>query len=357
MVANNEPIDPNLLSSSEMTSEIQVISEVQGSNPHPPKSTGKPKVKKATDTTNGEESTSKGHSRSYVESEDLQLCKSWVEVSKDPKKGTDQTFNTFWQTVAQHPSSGRTAKSLKSCWSDRIQREVNKFAGCVNQIQNLNPSGTNSSNRFTMAMSLYSKLYNKPFTFLGCYEILLASPKWNDYCRDIKKKDQPTPSNKQKEPNSGPPPASLSTQSSSHLPSTNTSVNSSGDETSVPPTRPIGHKRAKEDLAAANTSKKNQESLNKMAQAHCDIAEAAKKQVAFLDSQQAAMNRLANELIMCKDLSGVSETMKKYYEFEQMKILARMEKERLALMNPLAASNTSNTPSSTNPSNNTPSSG
>ncbi|KAA1097280.1 hypothetical protein PGT21_001726 [Puccinia graminis f. sp. tritici] len=89
MVADNEPIDPNLLSSSEMTSDVQVIAEVQGSNPHPPKSTGKPKAKKATDTTDGEESTSKGRSRSYVESEDLQLCKSWVEVSEDPKKGTD----------------------------------------------------------------------------------------------------------------------------------------------------------------------------------------------------------------------------------------------------------------------------
>jgi hypothetical protein len=71
MVANNEPIDPNLLSSSEMTSDVQVISEVKGSNPHPPKSSGKPKAKKATDTTDGEESTSKGRSRSYVELEDL----------------------------------------------------------------------------------------------------------------------------------------------------------------------------------------------------------------------------------------------------------------------------------------------
>jgi hypothetical protein len=66
-----------------------------------------------------------------------------------------------------------------------------------------------------------------------------------------------------------------------------------------------------------------------MAQAHCDIAEAAKKQVAFLDSQQSAMNRLADESIMCKDLSGVSDAMKKFYEFEQAKILARMENEQL----------------------------
>ncbi|KAA1088865.1 hypothetical protein PGT21_010754 [Puccinia graminis f. sp. tritici] len=49
-------------------------------------------------------------------------------------------------------------------------------------------------------------------------------------------------------------------------------------------------------------------------------------------------------------LSGMSEAMKKFYEFEQAKILARMEKES-------ASSNTLNTPSSTNTSNNTSSSG
>jgi hypothetical protein len=102
-----------------------------------------------------------------------------------------------------------------------------------------------------MAMLLYSKLYNKSFSFLGCYEKLLSSPKWNKYCRNTKKKEKPT--NKQNEPNSAPCPSSLSTQ----LPSTNTSIISSGDETSVPLTRPIGSKHAKEDLATANTAKKN----------------------------------------------------------------------------------------------------
>jgi hypothetical protein len=315
----------------------------------PTKKPAKPRGKKAATNTNTtanptnnksnspteaeDDPDKKGRLRTYLEHEDLQLCNSWLEVSEDPKKGTDQTFNAFWEAIARHyathiPNAPRSAKSLKNHWSDKIQKDVNKFVGCVNQIQQLNPSGTTSANRLTMAMSMYSKLYEKPFTLLSCYKILITSPKWNDYSRGLVKKRESTTatSNKRKEPDS----------STTTGPSTDVSVGesigggreSSSDETCGPPTRPIGRKRAKSDHAAELAAKKTQESLKKMAQAHSDIADVAKKQCAFLEAQQASMNRLADESIMCKDLNGASEMMKKYYAFEQSRIMARLEKEQ-----------------------------
>ncbi|EHS62845.1 uncharacterized protein PGTG_20993 [Puccinia graminis f. sp. tritici CRL 75-36-700-3] len=294
-----------------------------------------------------EESDKKGRSRTYLEHEDLQLCNSWLEVSEDPKKGTDQTFNAFWEAIARHyathiPNAPRSAKSLKNHWSDKIQKDVNKFVSCVNQVQQMNPSGTNSANRLTMAMSMYSKLYEKPFTLLGCYEILITSPKWNDYSRGLVKKRETTAatSNKRKEPDSltSNDPSTISTSTDASIgETTGGGKDSSSDDTCGPLTRPIGRKRAKSDHTAEIAAKKTQESLKKMAQAHSDIAEVAKKQSTFLESQQAAMNRLADESIMCKDLTGASDMMKRYYTIEQAKIMARLEKEQSVSTNPTNA--------------------
>ncbi|EHS63670.1 uncharacterized protein PGTG_21756 [Puccinia graminis f. sp. tritici CRL 75-36-700-3] len=406
----NQPfLDPSLVSPSDVTvvqapdstistSDITVVPARQPTSDitvvpaqQPPKKPSKPRGKKAamnnTDTavdkttnsaTNTASKTSnsaiepeddtdkKGRSRTYLEHENLQLCNLWLEISEDPKKGTDQTFNPFWEAIARHyathiPNAPRSAKSLKNHWSDKIQKEVNRFVSCVNQVQQANPSGTNSANRLTMAMSMYSRLYEKPFTMLGCYEILITSPKWNDYSRGLAKKRESTSTaaNKRKEPDS----------SSTNLPSTNSTTtdasnggrggDSSSNETCGPPTRPIGRRRAKCDQAAELAAKKTQESLKKMAQDHCDIAEVAKKQSSFLDAQQAAMNCLVDESIMCKDLSGASEMMKRYYSFERSKIMARLEKEHSASNDatstraPLTNTSSNNATSSQAPSTNT----
>ena len=218
---------------------------------------------------------------------------------------------------------------MKNRWSDRIQKDVNKFAGCVNQIQKQNPSGTNSGNRLTMAMSLFSNLYEKPFVFLSCYELLSASPKWNDYCRDLDKKKEPT-SKPSKRTTSEKPPTSDSTQTPAMSAIGTSDLGeklSSGDETCGPPGRPIGRKRAKIDHTANIVSNKNQESFKKMAVAHGEIAESSKKQNQILEAQQEALTRLADESIMCKDLTGMSDSVKRFYEFQQKKILKRMEAE------------------------------
>jgi hypothetical protein len=85
------------------------------------------------------------------------------------------------------PDTKQSAKSLKNGWGI-IQQAVNKFHGCVQQINHCNPSGTSSTNRNSMAVTLYSKLQGKPFMFTSCYKVLRKSAKWHDYCLALEKK-------------------------------------------------------------------------------------------------------------------------------------------------------------------------
>ncbi|PLW35477.1 hypothetical protein PCASD_12721 [Puccinia coronata f. sp. avenae] len=248
---------------------------------------------KDSDGSNSDEakgSKKKTRSQNYHEDKNLQLCTSWLETTEDGRKGTNQTGNAFWATVAKHytkqmPNPVQSTKSLKKRWGV-IQQAVNKFHGCVQQINHWNPSGTSSSDRNSMALSLYSKLQGKPFT--------------------------PTP---------GSLPSSAPTM-------IQVDSDGSGDETSrAPPERPIGRKKSKVAYQEQQLEASNHEQIKKMAMAHFDIAIITKKQQETLDAQNGNLQRLADEAIMCKDLTGASEMVKRFYEIEQKKIMARLEAE------------------------------
>jgi hypothetical protein len=75
----------------------------------------------------------------------------------------------------------------------------------------------------------------------------------------------------------------------------------------------------------------NHEHLKKMATAHINIAEVAKKQHTALanamSAQHSALERLADEAIMNKDLTGADDDVKKYYILQRKHILDRLEQE------------------------------
>jgi hypothetical protein len=87
-----------------------------------------------------------------------------------------------------------------------------------------------------MALSLYGKTQGKAFTFMSCYELLGKSAKWFEYNTFLEKKNEQNKTIKSRD--SSPPPSSgpVTTQATS---------DASGNETSVPPTRLIGRKKAK----------------------------------------------------------------------------------------------------------------
>jgi hypothetical protein len=121
-------------------------------------------------------------------------------------------------------------------------------------------------------------------------------------------------------------PSSLPSSTSTPTPSADVTSDLSGDETvSGPPARPIGRKQAKVAYQEQQLQASNHENLKKMATAHTDIAAAVKNQQLMLSTQQDALQRIADEAIMNKDLTGADEDVKKYYMIQRKKILTRLE--------------------------------
>jgi hypothetical protein len=94
-----------------------------------------------------------------------------------------------------------------------------------------------------MVMPMFHKLYKKPFDLLGCYEVLINLPKWNNYAYGLrnKKEGSAAVSNKKKAPDNSSttsPTTNLMATDVSAVESASVSNNSSGNKTSGPPLRP-----------------------------------------------------------------------------------------------------------------------
>ena len=76
--------------------------------------------------------------------EDIKLVSAWLNVSLDAVTSTNQKHTTLWEriwfTFHNDKKFNRTRDSLNSRWST-IQRETNKFCGCLAQIENRNENG------------------------------------------------------------------------------------------------------------------------------------------------------------------------------------------------------------------------
>ena len=78
--------------------------------------------------------------------EDKLLVAAWLNTSVNAISSNEQTQNTFrqkvWEYFMQYNTSGttRTVISLLSCWGT-ISEKINKFAGCMAQINTLHQSG------------------------------------------------------------------------------------------------------------------------------------------------------------------------------------------------------------------------
>ncbi|OAV98177.1 hypothetical protein PTTG_25685 [Puccinia triticina 1-1 BBBD Race 1] len=236
--------------------------------PKAPKATKGTKDKSASNGDNEDEDgadskledAKKVRAANYLEHEDLHICTSWLEMTEDGLKGTDQTGTAFWDT-----------------------QSLNKFNGCVNQINHRNPSGTTATNRISMAFTLYTKLHDKSFGFMCCYNLLSKALKWHNYIASLAKK------NKAKVERKGAP--NPSSPSSSLLPSstrdgtTNSTLDTSGDKTACGgPTCPIGFKKAKVAYQEEKLDASNHKHLKKMTTAHLEIADVVKKQQTSFES-------------------------------------------------------------------------
>jgi hypothetical protein len=90
-------------------------------------------------------------SSNYSELEDAALINAWESVSIDAVTGTDQTGKRYWQRIEDAffhamPRNATTAprsyRSLQGRW-DVIKNAVSRWSGCLEQVRNAPPSGTN----------------------------------------------------------------------------------------------------------------------------------------------------------------------------------------------------------------------
>ena len=125
-----------------------------------------------------------GRSVKMERSEDEQLAKSLTAVSENPIQGNDQSKDTFWSSIHQHWKAAlgssckndRSSTACKNRWAD-INAKVQKFAGCLTKVENLNISGTNNEDTMTKAHEMYHEVYQEVFVLEHVWRVLQHVPK------------------------------------------------------------------------------------------------------------------------------------------------------------------------------------
>ncbi|KAL0003132.1 hypothetical protein SO802_016913 [Lithocarpus litseifolius] len=117
----------------------------------------------------------------FTVDEDIKLVSVWLNVSLDAMTSTDQKHTKFWDriwsTFYNDKKFNRTKDSLSSRWST-IQRETNKFCGCLAQIENRNESSKTEYDNIEDAKAMYQSNSKNAFQLEQCWRILRNEAKW-----------------------------------------------------------------------------------------------------------------------------------------------------------------------------------
>ncbi|KAE8780478.1 Alternative oxidase 1a, mitochondrial [Hordeum vulgare] len=94
----------------------------------------------------------KGRAGNYTTDEDILLCNTWLQVSRDVGVGGGQSRDAYWIRMKEHfdlynkSVNECTKRSLRSRWSI-INTDCQKWTAVVKAVDTLNPSGTNDQDR------------------------------------------------------------------------------------------------------------------------------------------------------------------------------------------------------------------
>ncbi|KAI4988151.1 hypothetical protein ZWY2020_029781 [Hordeum vulgare] len=135
----------------------------------------------------------KGRAGNYTSKDDILLCNTWLQVSRDPSIGGDQSRDAYWGRMKEHFDAhnlcgiDRSERSLRSRWST-INSDCQEWAVAQKAVDKLNPSGTNEDDRYNIAQNLFKEEERKTkkgkikkgriFTLPHCYEVLKDDEKW-----------------------------------------------------------------------------------------------------------------------------------------------------------------------------------
>ncbi|XP_048550715.1 uncharacterized protein LOC125530352 [Triticum urartu] len=118
-------------------------------------------------------------SKSYTQIEDEVLIRAWEAVSLDAIHGTDQTGKRYWQMIEDKffrlmprnvEPTPRTYRPLQGGW-DVIKAAVSRWCGCLEQVYNAPPGGTNEADWDKIAAARYRDMpasRGQPFAFEHC---------------------------------------------------------------------------------------------------------------------------------------------------------------------------------------------
>jgi hypothetical protein len=152
--------------------------------------------------------------KNFTSIEDETICSPYLNMSKDPIMGVNQTMQCYSAWIAdfynesKKSANPRTSSSLQHRWSD-IQKGTSRFCGFYAEIERKNQSEKSKDDkvnfvstasiitvtmRLTLyhilfhikdAMQLYSGVIESQYRFLHCWFILRHEYKWNSYLASL----------------------------------------------------------------------------------------------------------------------------------------------------------------------------
>ncbi|WVZ88231.1 hypothetical protein U9M48_034774, partial [Paspalum notatum var. saurae] len=132
--------------------------------------------------------TSAGCSRgpNFSPEEDIAVVTAYLNVSRDPIVGANQTGKAYWERVTEyfnkHNAAHTTRKpeAVSHRWR-AIAKEISCFCSVKAEIDRKKASGNTIADRLEQAEEAYLGRYNKEFQFKDCWELLRDTRKWQDW--------------------------------------------------------------------------------------------------------------------------------------------------------------------------------
>ncbi|XP_025815637.1 glutathione S-transferase T3-like [Panicum hallii] len=120
----------------------------------------------------------KSRTSNFTIAEDKAICSAFINVSKDPIVGVNQSSEAYWDRVHKFLYSNtpverqRPPQSIWKRWGT-IQKDTARFVATkLNKTGKINP--------IEDAKKQYHALVGKPFAFMHCWESLRGQRKWLD---------------------------------------------------------------------------------------------------------------------------------------------------------------------------------